>query len=118
MRKIPWTLIQIIDEVRDLRNLMETVESVLGKNETSDQPGTPENLADSIKPVVATCLAELRAVESRIRPRDVETLLDSKRKALLQALTWRLKGDEAKESILGLQRCKTSLNLAISSHSS
>ncbi|KAI8686537.1 NACHT domain-containing protein [Fusarium keratoplasticum] len=118
MRKIPWTLIQIIDEVRDLRNLMETVESVLGKSETSHQPGTPEKLADSIKPVVATCLAELRAVESRIRPRDVETLLDSKRKALLQALTWRLKGDEAKESILGLQRCKTSLNLAISSHNS
>ncbi|KAI8724287.1 NACHT domain-containing protein [Fusarium sp. LHS14.1] len=118
MRKIPWTLIQIIDEVRDLRNLMETVESILGKDKTSDQPGTSETLADSIKPVVATCLAELRAIESRIRPRDVETLLDSKRKALLQALTWRLKGDEAKESILGLQRCKTSLNLAISSYNS
>ncbi|KAM6532634.1 hypothetical protein FALCPG4_005688 [Fusarium falciforme] len=97
---------------------MERVESVLGKDETSDQPGTPEKQADSIKPVVATCLAELRAVESRIRPRDVETLLDSKGKALLQAMAWRLKGDEAKESILGLQRCKTSLNLAISSHNS
>ncbi|RSL60738.1 hypothetical protein CEP54_006563 [Fusarium duplospermum] len=118
MRKIPWTLIQIMDEVRDLRNLMETVESVLGKVETSDQPRSSEKLADNIKPVIATCLAELRAVESRIIPRDVETLLDSKRKALLQALTWRLKGDEAKESVLGLQRCKASLNLAISSNNS
>jgi hypothetical protein len=118
MRRIPWTLIQIIEEVRDLRNLIETIESVLGKNDSSNQLGTSGRLVDSIKPVMASCLAELRAVERRIQPRDVDTLLGSKRKALLQTLTWRLKGDEAKESILGLQRCKTSLNLAVSSHNS
>ena len=118
MRKIPRTLIQIIDEVRDLRNLIETIESVLVKNDSSNQPGISKRLVDSIKPVMASCLAELRAVERRIQPKDVETLLGSKRKALLQTLTRRLKGDEVKESILGLQRCKTSLNLAISSHNS
>ncbi|RSM04434.1 hypothetical protein CEP52_006831 [Fusarium oligoseptatum] len=118
MRKIPGTLIQIIDEVRTLRNLMETVESILDKNEISDQPGTSEQRGDSIKPVIATCLSELQAVERRIRPQDIEELLGSRRKAFLQTLTWRLKGDEAKESILSLQRCKASLNLAISSHNS
>lgn len=118
MQKIPWTLIQIIDDVRDLRNLIETAESILGKNDSSDQPGISESLVDSIKPVMATCLTELQAIEQKIRPQDVETLLGSKRKTLLQAASWRLKGDEARESILGLQRCKASLNLVISSHNS
>ncbi|RMJ16674.1 hypothetical protein CDV36_003668 [Fusarium kuroshium] len=116
MRKIPGTLIQIIDEVRTLRNLMETVESIVDKK--SDRPGISEDTDDPIKPVIATCLSELQAVERRIRPQDIEELLGSRRKAFLQTLTWRLKGDEAKESILSLQRCKASLNLAISSHNS
>ncbi|KAJ4324089.1 hypothetical protein N0V84_004055 [Fusarium piperis] len=118
MRKMPGTLIQIIDEVRALRNLMETVESILDKNETSDQKGTSETPTDNIKRVIATCLTELQTVERRIRPVDVEAILGSTRKTLLQTLTWRLKGDEAKESILGLQRCKASLNLAITCHNS
>lgn len=102
MRMMPGTLVQIIDEVRTLRNLMETVESILDKNGASDQPRTSEKLGNGIKPVIASCLAEFQAVERRIRPQDVEELLGSRRKALLQTLTWRLKGDEAKESNLSL----------------
>lgn len=121
MRKIPGTLIQILNEVRDLRDLIETIESVLDQRQSSNdtdptQLETSERLADVISPAVANCLSELQIIESRIRLEQVDVLLESKRKAFVQSLTWRLKGDDAKESIASLRRCKAALNLAISSH--
>ncbi|KAH7110277.1 hypothetical protein EDB81DRAFT_672231 [Dactylonectria macrodidyma] len=123
MRKIPGTLIQIIDEVRDLRNLIESVESVLDREQFSDDTSltaleTSQGFAHVTKTAVANCLAEFRIIESRICLEQVDTLMSSKRKAFLQSLTWHLRGDDVKESIASLQRCKAALNLAISSHNS
>lgn len=123
MQKMPWTLIQIIEEVRNLRNLIEALESILCGGEFSDNPGNhsaqkSETLPRGIEPIISDCLAELRRLETRIRPEMVDLVLGSKRKALTQALSWRLKGDDAKESIRSLQRCKDALNLALNSHNS
>jgi hypothetical protein len=122
MQNAPGTLIQIIEEVRDLRNLIETIEPTLRiKNDSGDKGighQTSEQVSNNISPVIVNCLAELQTLESRIRPERIDALLESKGKALLQALTWRLKGNDAKQSIANLQRCKASLNLAINSHNS
>lgn len=123
MRTLPYTLIQIIEEVRDLRNLMETIEPILTRDEDSDntdaaQQDISQKISESIKPVIVNCLSELQILQDRIRIEKVETMLESKKKALLQSLIWRLKGNEAKESIVNLQRCKASLNLAMSSNNS
>ncbi|GKU07978.1 hypothetical protein FLAG1_07548 [Fusarium langsethiae] len=123
MRNAPGTLIQIIDEVRDLRNIIETIEPILRSGNYSDDDCMGRNepskqMSHSVEPVILNCLSELQTLESQIRPERIEGLLESKGKAFLQALTWQLKGNDAKQSIANLQRCKASLNLAISSHNS
>jgi len=114
MRKIPWTLIQVIEEVRDLRNVIEAVQSALDKEDSSGEK--TNSLEEIVEPAIAMCLAELRALEVRIRPEHVSALLESTSKLLLRSTIWRLKANDASESIASLQRCKASLNLAISSH--
>jgi hypothetical protein len=123
MKNAPWTLIRIIEETRDLRNLIETIEVILNKTEprnSFDQSKleSSQTLSTSIKPLIQNCLTELQALESRIHPDRVAALLDSKRKALLQTILWRLKGDEGKQSIANLQRCREALSLALHSHNS
>ncbi|CVL00298.1 uncharacterized protein FPRN_08550 [Fusarium proliferatum] len=110
-------------EVRDLRNLIETIEPILGSqrdpdNEDAVHRETSRLMSHSIRPVVLSCLSELQTLESKIRPKQVDALLESKGKALLESLSWRLKGNDVTQSIANLQRCKTSLNLVISSHNS
>jgi len=126
MRRIPWSLIQVIEEVRDLRNLIEAISTVLdkkhrcsGKTEwigVEDLDELP--MSDNITSVLATCLEELRFLESRVRPEHVQDALESRHKAFVQSLSWRMKDNETKESIVRLQRCKTALSLAISASNS
>ncbi|OHF03171.1 hypothetical protein CORC01_01555 [Colletotrichum orchidophilum] len=121
MQKIPWKLIQIIEEVRDVRNLVEAVQSVFDHGDSADSPG-PEygnaslELSEKIKPALATCLSELQALEAHIKPEHVAELLESKRKALFNSISWKLKLNDTKKSIANLQRCKEGLQLAITSH--
>ncbi|EKJ69263.1 hypothetical protein FPSE_10516 [Fusarium pseudograminearum CS3096] len=117
----PGTLIQIIDEVRELRNIIETIEPTLRGRQDPDNDGmernvTSEQVSHSIKPIIINCLRGLQSLESQIRPERINELLESKGKAFLQALSWRLKGNDAKQSIANIQQCKASLTLAISSH--
>jgi uncharacterized membrane protein YfbV (UPF0208 family) len=123
MKAIPLTLIEIINEVRDLRNVIETIESAWSKCDRSEKNdlGPTQNLlglSSVISPIIANCLSELQDLENRVRPEQVHTLLGSRRKVLLQSLIWRLKGNEAKEYITRLQRCKAALTLAITSDTS
>lgn len=123
MKSIPFTLIEIINEVRDLRNVIETIESAWSTVDRSQRNnlGPTQNtlgLASAIIPIIANCLSELRDLENRVRPEQIHTLLESKRKVLLQSLIWRLKGNEAKEYIARLKRCKAALTLAITSDTS
>ncbi|EXK83840.1 hypothetical protein FOQG_11998 [Fusarium oxysporum f. sp. raphani 54005] len=123
MRTIPHTMIEIMEEVRSLRNLMEILEPVLHGKEALDDKDSPQQaasqgLSNTIMPVIEKCLSELRALQERIHPERVKAILESKRKALLQTVTWRLKGSEAHDAIFNLQKCRASLNLVISSHNS
>ncbi|KAK7448602.1 hypothetical protein Landi51_06278 [Colletotrichum acutatum] len=121
MKKIPWSLIQIIEEVRDVRNLIEAVQSVLDQGNLVESPvpdhgDTSLELSAKIQPALATCLSQLQALEAQIKPELIANLLDSKTKALLNSMTWKLKLNDTKESIANLQRCKEGLQLAITSH--
>ena len=110
MRSAPWTLIQVIEEVRDFRNVIEALQSVLDRDQSSLGPAeqalpqSAEGVHDSIMPSLATCLAEFQFLEQKIKPQHVSSLLESRRKALISAVTWRLKGSDAKESVARLQR--------------
>ena len=123
IRKTPWTFIQIIEETRDLRNIIEAIqlaldEPALSKEENSAQYRAAQDLSDFTKGPLSACLEELLAIESKIQPRSVERCLEYKRKALIHSIGWQLKEGEAMESIARLERCKNSLSLAINSHSS
>ncbi|KAK1503037.1 hypothetical protein CTAM01_05026 [Colletotrichum tamarilloi] len=121
MKKITWSLIQIIEEVRDVRNLIEAVQSVLDQGNLVESPvpdhgDTSLELSAKIKPALATCLSQLQALEARIKPELIPNLLDSKTKALVNSISWKLKLNDTKEFIANLQRCKEGLQLAITSH--
>ncbi|KAH6894746.1 hypothetical protein B0T10DRAFT_481038 [Thelonectria olida] len=120
---IPEMLAKVIEEVRDLRTLIEAFESGLHKDDSFDgmEPmrlDASQKTAESVRTALARCLDELRNLESRFRPENVEAVLESKRKAFLQSVAWKLKGNEVADSIANLQQCKADLNLAISSHNS
>ncbi|KAK0378058.1 hypothetical protein CLIM01_04604 [Colletotrichum limetticola] len=121
MKKITWSLIQIIEEVRDVRNLIEAVQSVLDQGNLVESPvpdhgDTSLELSAKIKPALATCLSQLQALEARIKPELIPNLLDSKTKALVNSISWKLKLNDTKEFIANLQRCKEGLQIAITSH--
>ncbi|KAK4221042.1 hypothetical protein QBC38DRAFT_461908 [Podospora fimiseda] len=116
VRQAPWTLLHILQEVRDLRNLIEAIESISGEEISSNN--TSHILSDGVKSALSGCLAELQLLEHRLKPGQAEALLHSsspRRQAFVQSVVWRLKDKDAHESISGLQRCKATLNLAISS---
>ena len=121
LRGISWTFIQVIEEVRDLRNILEAIQSSLDAAVFSDdcQSVAKEStalLAETLKPALSTCLVELRSLEQKINPTRVEAILESKTKGFKEALSWLLDSGETKNSIARLQRCRVSINLAISSH--
>lgn len=119
MYKIPWTLFQIIEEVRELRNLIEKIEIIFERfsgSLQSDQVEASKKLSETIEPVISNCLAELRSLENRIRPEHIDALLSSRRKRLLQSISWHIQTNDAKESIKCLKKCKAALSLALNSH--
>ncbi|ROT37703.1 hypothetical protein SODALDRAFT_334831 [Sodiomyces alkalinus F11] len=120
-RGISWAYIQVIEEVRDLRNILEAIQSALDATVFPDDSLSVAKesialLAETLKPALSTCLVELRSLEQKINPTRVDAILESKTKRLKEGLTSLLNPDETKMSIARLQRCKSSINLAISSH--
>lgn len=114
LRSAPWALIQIIEETRDLRNIVEALQSTLDGNDQVIGPST-ELFGNAIRAPLAACLAEVSSLESKIQPSSLESIMKSKKSAMLHAVTWHLKDGEARESIARLDRCKNSLVLAITS---
>lgn len=112
--------------MRDLRNILEAIGSALDRKEYQCEKAASlgresletQSISYSVKSALAICLAELRLLESQVQPEHVQDVLESRTKAFLHSLSWRLKDNATKECIVRLQRCKPALNLAISASTS
>lgn len=139
LRKVPWSLIQITEEVRALRDIAEAIQSALDRRRSSapgDDGGDggdgvagsnyPIDNGDEItrrfcqaihEPLIAV-VSELAALESQLLRIPVETIAESRWEAVKHSISWNLGEQETKECIGRLERCKSSLSLAIASQNS
>jgi hypothetical protein len=137
LRRVPLSLIQITEEVRALRDIAEAIESALDRRRSSSSSSSSSSLSapgddgdgdgdDEItrrfcravrEPLVAV-VAELAALESRLLRVPVEAIAASRWEAMRHSVSWSLGEQETKECIERLERCKSSLGLAIASQNS
>jgi hypothetical protein len=123
VRKAPSSLHRVIEEIRDLRNILESLQRI---SDDIYSPGKTnpeikvsfERLCESDKGPLATCLQELAALEAKIIPASYVGSSVSQRKALIRILGWRLRDREVKASLERLERCKKTLSLAITADQS
>ncbi|KAI9697117.1 MAG: hypothetical protein M1820_007932 [Bogoriella megaspora] len=118
--KSPWTLTRLIEETRALRDVLEMLESTASANpEGSSDNGSStqkclEFLCEPQKGILASCLEELKALETKLDPFAKQPAASKgRRKALFQALGWQLKSGDAKTSLKRIERYKNALCLAL-----
>jgi hypothetical protein len=117
LQHTPWALTRTIEEARDLRNVLETLENLSkalqdDKSRNSKRMPSFQLLCEPEGPL-DTCLRELTHLTSKIIPPSSVERPDSKRRALIRALDWKFKDADAKTSLERIERCKSTLSLAI-----
>jgi hypothetical protein len=114
----PWGLAKAIDEVRDLRNVLESLEKIATKfDESSATDPRLSNLrllCNQETGPLQGCLAELHQLEKKITSPKWSNQLGKKRKALIQAIGWQVKDVDVQQSLQHLNRFKMTLSLALS----
>lgn len=110
----PWALSRLIDELKSLRNVLESLEQ-LSRGDGTD-PVTAPRLG-SIKALCDTengpIAKELKYLDEKLRPPLWARRDGSRRQAFAQSLIWPLKEGEIKRTIQNIERWKTILDLAL-----
>ena len=110
------TISELLDQLKSLRNVLESLEQFCKSNDltdpatTSSQLGTIKELCDMDNGPIAKELAYLEEV---LRPPNWASRDGSRRKALVQSLTWPLKEAETAKTLENIERLKTNLQLAL-----
>ena len=118
IKNAPRVLTSILDEAKDLRSVLETLETLVHK------ANGPETWTLQHRPVfelickpdegpLAACLEELTKLESLLAISQQGARPVSIRRAFLSSLGWTLKESDAKLCLRRIERCKSTLNLAI-----
>jgi hypothetical protein len=114
-----WELPRVIEEVKSLRGVLETLEPLARKAESGADPinktrlPTLKLLCEPEKGQLAECLKELKTLKEKLAPPSWSGQEGSKRSALIQALRWPLKEGDTKKTLENIGRFKATLNLAI-----
>ena len=118
LKQEPWSLTRIMDEVKDLRTVLETLERLASRLDDansmdSKRKSVLEILCEPEMGPLASCLRELTFLEDKITLSNSMGSSNTKRRAFLQAMGWQLKDLDAKLCLERIERCKSTLNLAI-----
>ncbi|KAL9003733.1 MAG: hypothetical protein Q9188_003420 [Gyalolechia gomerana] len=111
----PWALSRMIDELNNLRSVLESIERLCRGGDGTD-PATIsrlehiQQLCDAKDGSIAKELGDLM---EKLRPPEWANLDGSKRQALMKSLTWPLKEGEAKKTLQNIERMKSNLQLAL-----
>lgn len=105
----------LLDEIKSLRNVLESIERLLANSENPDTAP-----ANELKEVAALCdredgpiAKELKLLHEKLRLPDWAGQNGSKRKVLMQSLTWPLKEGDTKKILEKIDRLKKDLELAL-----
>ena len=116
LKNAPWSLTRIIEELRCLRNILESLEDISHNADEALGSGKRpifEMLSNQDSGPLIICSRELRHLEEKIRSSSCVAITGSKRKAALQALVWQFKDSDAKKCLYRIDRCKSTLSLAL-----
>lgn len=118
LKDAPWGLTKVTDQLKDLRNVLETLETLAEKAEktdirSSDKLPAFRLLCEPEKGPLETCLRELNSLEKTLTPPSWSGKAGSKRQALIRTIGWQLKDTDIDRSLQKIERCKVTLNLAI-----
>lgn len=118
LRNGPWGLSQTIEEVRDLRAVLEQLDALADIPYSDDESALGKiwsNLSLLCKAQnspLETCTQELRCLEKKVVA-SWSSKAGLKQRALKRAFSWSLREDEIKQSLQRIERCKATLSLAI-----
>ncbi|OQO04280.1 hypothetical protein B0A48_10891 [Cryoendolithus antarcticus] len=111
----PWSLTRVYDEVLELRAILEQLELLASDLSDADQRTnnsiTLLCLADPSP--LSTCARELQHLQDLLAPSKLSGRAGTHRHAVIESLGWRLKDSEAKTCLTRLEKCKTTLMLAL-----
>ena len=115
----PWALVKAIEEVRDLRNVLESLEGLANQlqKEGSDADtrfSTLRLLCSDESGPLQSCQVELDKLQKKLLSPKWSQQLGRKRRALIQAFGWQVKDSDVRRSLQELGRYKATLNLALS----
>ena len=118
IKRAPWSLTRVLDEIRDLRNVLEKLEEISEKWDDSCNPDEKRLRAFTLlsEPDVgplARCHQELVALEKKIASSYGSGNSISKLRAFIQVMGWQLKENDAKACLERVDRCKTTILLAM-----
>ncbi|KAL9023502.1 MAG: hypothetical protein Q9196_007161, partial [Gyalolechia fulgens] len=111
----PWALSKMIDELNNLRRVLESTER-LSRNEDDADPATIRRL-EHIRQLCDTkdgsITKELESLKKKLRPPKWANTDGSRRQALMKSLIWPLKEREAEKTLQNIERMKSTLQLAL-----
>ena len=117
MKNSSWELPRVTEEVKGLRNILETLEPLARKAENADPAAEGRlptlKLLCNHEGLLAMCLGELEVLKKKLDPPDWSGQVGSKRRAFVQALSWPLKEGDTKKTLEKIGRLKATLNLAL-----
>ena len=113
----PWALTKVMDEIKSLRVVLETLEAI-SRDLELQKPGPARRLAalellcTPSGGLLKMCQLELSSLENKLSS-SWYGKIGSKRRAAIQAMGWRLKDSDAKGALSNIERYKSTLALAI-----
>ena len=114
VRGASWELPRVQKEMEDLRAILQTLEPIAKKAESSN-PTQSQNLTLLCVPQgpLETCLKEINRLEEKLKSPDWMKNYGRKRTAVVQSLRWPLKEAETNKTLDTISRIKETLQLAL-----
>ena len=114
-----WEVPRVLAELRSLRNVLEILEELAHKAETSGSTKKSplpalKSLCDPDTGILRKCSIELEELKKKLAPPGWSGLAGSKRRGLLEALSWPLKKGDTEKVLESIERFKSTISLAIS----
>ena len=113
-----WEVPRILEEVRALRNVLRTLEELADKVEASSSDCKSrlpalKSLCDPDTGTLIKCRAELNNLTTKLTPPEWIGPAGSKRRGLVQALTWPLKKGDTEKVFASIESFKSTIDIAI-----
>ena len=113
-----WEVSRILEDTRSLRSILQNLEGLADKAETSgsaEQSRLPalRSLCDPDTGILSSCYAELEKLTRKLTPPEWMGPAGSKRQGLAEALSWPLKKKDTEKVLDSITRYKDTISVAI-----